>query len=147
MADDEYHSWSVGLEFRIPLFGDKKSSSVMAQVKQRKRKALLEMKAIEVALANAVDTTIRNIRSSTEQAAYSAQVAEFNNRLLEIELIRLKAGKSNSRMVLEKEEDFRSAKEAELEALINQKKAILELEMAEGSLLSRYRKDVMKEGL
>ncbi len=147
MEDDDYYSWSVGLEFRVPLFGDQKSSSEMAQVKQRKRKALLEMKAIEVALANAVNTTIRNIRSATEQATYSAQVAEFNRRLLEIELVRLKAGKSNSRMVLEKEEDFRSAKEAELEALVSQKKALLELEMAEGSLLARYHKEVVQEGL
>ncbi|MCK4536286.1 MAG: TolC family protein, partial [Desulfuromonadales bacterium] len=147
LEDDEYHSWSVGLEFRVPLFGDQKSASEMAQVKQRKRKALLEMKAIEVALANAVNTTIRNIQSATEQARYSASVAGFNSRLLEIELVRLKAGKSNSRMVLEKEEDFRSAKEAELEALISQKKAILELEMAEGSLLSRYHKDVTEGSL
>ena len=36
-----------------------------------------------------------------------------------------------------------AAKEAALEALVSQKKAILELEMAEGSLLSRYYKDVM----
>jgi outer membrane protein TolC len=147
MGDDEYHSWSVGVEFRVPIFGDWKGTSEVAQVKQRKRKAILEMKAIEVALANAVDTTIQNIESATEQAKHSASVAKFNERLLEIELVRLKAGKSNSRMVLEKEEDFRSAKEAELEALVSQKKALLELEMAEGSLLSRYNKDVLKEGL
>jgi outer membrane protein TolC len=143
MRDDDYYSWSVGLELRVPLFGDKKSASEVAQVKQRKRKALLEMKAIEVALANAVDTTIQNIQSATEQATYSGQVAGFNKRLLEIELVRLKAGKSNSRLVLEKEEDSRSAREAEVEALVAQKKALIELEMAEGSLLSRYSKDVM----
>ncbi|MCD6526249.1 MAG: TolC family protein [Desulfuromonas sp.] len=147
LESKDYYSWSVGVEFRIPLFGDQKSSSEMAQVKQRKRKVLLEMKAIEVALANAVETTIYSIQSATEQARYSSSVAEFNSRLLEIELVRLKAGKSNSRMVLEKEEDFRSAREAELEALVNQKKAILELEMAEGSLLSRYHKDVLEEGV
>lgn len=143
MEDDDYYSWSVGLELRVPLFGDKKSASEMAQVKQSKRKALLEMKAIEVALANTVNTTIQNIQSATEQAAYSTQVAEFNKRLLDIELIRLDAGKSNSRLVLEIEEDYRIAKEAEVEALVTQKKALIELEMAEGSLLSRFRKDVM----
>ena len=143
MADDDYYSWSVGFEFRVPLFGDRKSTSELAQVKQRKRKALLEMKTIEVALANAVNTTIRNIKSATEQAEYLARVADYNSRLLEIEQVRLKAGKSNSRLLLEKEEDSRAAKEAALEALVSQKKAILELEMAEGSLLSRYYKDVM----
>lgn len=147
MADTDYYSWSVGVEFRMPLFGDEKSASELAQVKQRKRKALLEMKAIEVALANAVNTTVRNIKSATEQAQYSANVADYNSRLLEIELVRLDAGKSNSRLVLEKEEDSRAAKEAALEALVSQKRAILELEMAEGSLLSRYYKDVMEESL
>ena len=147
MVDDEYYSWSVGFEFRVPLFGDEKSTGELAQVQQRKRKALLEMKAIEVALANAVNTTIRNIKSTTEQAKYSASVADFNSRLLEIELVRLDAGKSNSRLVLEKEEDSRAAKEAALEALVSQKRAILELEMAEGSLLSRHHKDVMEGSL
>ena len=147
MTDDDYYSWSVGLELRIPLFGDEKSTAELAQVKQRKRKAILEMKAIEVALANAVSTTITNIKNATEQAEYSASVADFNRRLLEIELVMLDAGKSNSRLVLEKEEDSRAAKEAALEALISQKRAILELEMAEGSLLSKYHKDVMEGGL
>lgn len=143
MESSDYDTWSVGFELRIPLFGDQKTASELAQVKQRKRKALLEMKAIEVALANAVDTAIRNLRSTTEQADHSANVAKLNNRLLEVELLRLNAGKSNSRLVLEKEDDFRSAREAELEALIDQRKAVLELEMAEGSLLSRYNIDVM----
>ncbi len=147
MTDDDYYSWSVGMELRIPLFGDEKSTGELAQVQQRKRKALLEMKAIEVALANAVSTTLSNIKSATEQAEYSASVAGFNSRLLEIELVRLDAGKSNSRLVLEKEEDSRAAKEAALEALVSQKRAILELEMAEGSLLSRYHKDVMEGGI
>lgn len=143
LESKEYDTWSVGLEFRIPLYGDRKTAGELAQAKQRKRKALLEMKAIEVALANTVSTSIHNIASATAQAGYSSSVAEANRRLLEVELIRLKAGKSNSRLVLEKEEDFRSAKEAELEALVDQKKAVLELEMAEGSLLSRYNIDVM----
>ncbi|MCM2264713.1 MAG: TolC family protein [Desulfuromonadales bacterium] len=147
MESSDYDTWSVGVELRIPLFGDEKTASELAQVKQRKRKALLEMKAIEVALANAVNTAIRNLKSTTEQADYSASVAKLNNRLLEVELLRLNAGKSNSRLVLEKEDDFRSAREAELEALIDQRKAVLELEMAEGSLLSRYNIDVMERDL
>lgn len=143
MSSSDFDTWSVGFEFRIPLYGDRKTTSELAQVKQRKRKALLEMKAIEVALANAVSTSIHSIESATAQAGYSSSVAETNRRLLEIELIRLKAGKSNSRLVLEKEEDYRSAREAELEALVDQKKAVLELEMAEGSLLSHYNADVI----
>lgn len=143
LSSSDYDTWSVGFEFRLPLYGGRKTASELSQVRQRKRKALLEMKAIEVALANVVNTSIHNIESSTAQAGYSSSVAESNRRLLEIELIRLKAGKSNSRLVLEKEEDYRKAREAELESLADQKKAVLELEMAEGSLLSRYNVDVM----
>lgn len=143
LNSSDYDTWSIGFEFRLPLYGGRKTASELSQIKQRKRKALLEMKAIEVALANVVNTSIYNIESSTAQAGYSSSVADSNRRLLEIELIRLKAGKSNSRLVLEKEEDYRRAREAELEALVDQKKAVLELEMAEGSLLSRYNVDVM----
>ena len=52
-----------------------------------------------------------------------------------MELARLDAGKSDSRSVLEKEESLNKAIDAKLESMIEYKRALLELEIAEGSLL------------
>ena len=53
-----------------------------------------------------VDSAIQQVHSTSDQINYYQQVVDFNEKLLEVELERLKAGKSNSRLVLEKEESY-----------------------------------------
>jgi len=143
----DYDTWSVGLELRLPLGGDKKSRSEMEATRQRKRQALLELKAVEVSLANALDTAIQGVRNVREQALYYAGVVDMNKRLLEAEVVRFKAGKSNSRLLLEREEELNKAKEAEIESLVRYKKSLFQLELAEGSLLVSHGVEVMEAGM
>lgn len=144
--DREYDSWAVGFEMRIPLVGGIKSSSELRAAKNRKKQELLKLKAIEVALANIVDTSIRNVQSIKEQANYYKEAVDNNKLLLDVEFKRLHRGKSNSRLVLEREESLNNALENELESLVKHKKAFLELEMAEGTLLKRYGIEIIEEG-
>ena len=60
--------------------------------------------AIEVAMANNIDTSIRNANSAKDQVKNYSRAVEYNSRLLEVELLRFKAGQSNSRIVLERED-------------------------------------------
>ncbi|MEA1901633.1 MAG: TolC family protein, partial [Thermodesulfobacteriota bacterium] len=140
----DFKSWTVGVELRIPFTGGMKSRSELAAAKRRKRQALLELKAVEVAMINGIDTAYRKVDSASEQALYYQKVVDINKHLLEVELARLDAGKSNSRSVLEKEEDLNKARESEIESIITYEKAILGLEMAEGSLLVCYNIEVME---
>ena len=140
----DYPTWGVGLELRVPIGGRKKSRSELAMAKKRKEQALLELKAVEVAVTNAVHTAIRNIYSMREQVQYYANVLDLNKKLLNVELERLKAGKSNSRLVLEREENYNKAKDEALESLIKYKRSIVGLETAEGSLLLNHGIEVME---
>jgi outer membrane protein len=143
-VDGNFPSWSVGVELRIPIGGGIKSRSELAIAKNRKQQALLEAKTVEVAVVNIIDTAIRNVHSTLEQVRHYGNVASFNKRLLEAEIARLKEGKSNSRLVLDKEEELNMAKEAEIESFVNYKKALLGLEVAEGSLLLNSSLEVME---
>jgi outer membrane protein TolC len=134
-VDGDFPSWSVGFELRIPLGGGQKSRSELTIAKNRKQQALLEAKTVEVTVVNSIDTAIRNVHSTLEQVMHYGSVARLNKLLLEAEIARLKEGKSNSRLVLDKEENLHRAKEAAIESLVNYKKALLGLEVAEGSLL------------
>ena len=143
--EGDFESWTVGVELRIPLIGGKKSRSELAVAKRRKRQALLELKAVEVAIINGINTACRKLYSACEQAVYYRSVVGINKHLLEVELARLDAGKSNSRSVLGKEEDLNKAREAEIESNITYEKAILGLEMADGTILVSYNIEVMEE--
>lgn len=145
MFDGDYRKWTVGAVLTLPLLGGMKSQSELASARYRKKQALLELKSVEVDIVNTVDTAIRNVYSTLEQLHNYRNVKDLNQRLLEVELAMLDKGKSNTRSVLEKEEDLIEAKEAELESFINNRKAILVLETAEGSLLKRYGVDVLEK--
>jgi len=143
----DYATWSVGIELRIPLGGDKKSRSELEATKQRKRQALLELKAVEVSVANSLDTAIQGVRNVGEQVRHYAGITEMNRRLLEAEVARFEAGKSNSRVLLEREEELNKAREAEIESLVRYKKSLFQLELAEGSLLVNHGIEVMEADL
>ena len=140
----EYESWTVGAEFRIPLMGGAKTRSELAAANKRKKQSLLELKATEVALANAVDTGVKNVRSALTQADGYAEAVRLNERLLEVELERLNAGLGNSRIVLEREEELNRTRESFLESLVNVEKALVALEAVKGTLLQNYGIDVME---
>ncbi|HDR14418.1 MAG TPA: TolC family protein [Desulfobacteraceae bacterium] len=143
--DRDYESWTVGLELRIPLMGGRKAKSELAAAKKRKEQTLLELKATEVALANAVDTSIKNVRNALSQADSYAEAVRLNEHLLKVELARLNAGISNSRLVLDRDEELNRAKEYYLESLVNFEKAFIALRAVQGNLLRNYGIDIMEE--
>jgi len=133
--DPDFRTWEVGFQFSVPLSGGRQTRGEFNAAKKRQEQALLELKAIEVAVVNSVDTAIQQVENTASQVSYFSEAVGFNKLLLKAELARLDAGKSNSRLVLEKEEDLLRAREAELDSLVNYQRAVVELEMAEGSLL------------
>jgi outer membrane protein TolC len=143
----DHPTWSVGVELRIPLGGNKKAASEFEATRQRKRQALLEVKAVEVSLANTVDTAIRSLESAREQVQQQAGIVDMNRNLLKMEVQRFNAGKSNSRILLEREEKLNSAQEGEAESLVRYMKSMYQLELAEGSLLANQGIDLMEVGV
>jgi outer membrane protein len=143
----EHETWSVGFELRIPLEGDKKGQSELQATRQRKRQALLEFKAVEVSLTNAVDTAVKGVRHVREQVRQVSGIVDMNRRLLAAEIAKFEAGKSNSRILLGREEELNKALEAQIEAVVKYRKAMLQLEFAEGALLANHGVDIMEAGL
>ena len=131
----DYEAWSVGVELRLALGGNRRRRSELAAAKLRRRQALLALKAIEIELANAVSSIVRRVVSSRDQIEGYRAVVAFNEKLLASELSKLSEGKSDSRKVLAIEADLIEARTTLIESLVDHRKAWLELELAEGSLL------------
>jgi outer membrane protein TolC len=131
----DYPAWTVGLELRIPLGGGRRAMADYKAATLRKEQALLGLKAVEVEILNNLDSAFSRVESTETKVESYESVSDFNRRLLENELSRLELGKSDSRKVLEIEEDLSQAREEELKSLVEHRKAWLELELAEGRLL------------
>jgi outer membrane protein TolC len=144
-VNQDYHTWKVGLTLTIPLLGGLKTKSELAIARQHKHQAILEMKSAETELVNRVDTAVREVMSAYEQVDYSTKAREVYKRLLDVEMVMLGAGRSNSRAVLDKEEDLNSARDTEVDNIAYSRKAEVALALAQGILLKQYDAEVVEE--
>ena len=133
--DADYEAWSIGVELRIPLGGGIREKADLKTAVRRKEQALLELKTAEVEIANALHTALKRVNSTRQQAGYYQRMVDSNRRLLESEIGLLDAGKSDSRRVLQIEQELVDAEIAYYQSLVEHQRAWLDWEVAEGSLL------------
>jgi len=133
----DYPSWYVGLEFRYPIFDSKRERHQAVAASMRSRQALIELSAIEVELMNGVHSLLEQVRSLRNRVVALDQVVALQERVLGNEQEALGAGRSESRKVLEAEEDLSAARLEALAARLDLRRALVELHVQEGTFLSR----------
>ena len=135
VSDASFEAWSLGVELTVPLGGWGQDKTQLEIAKFRQRQSLLNLKSVEIAIGNALETSIRKVRDSKERIDQYKIVRDSDQRLLDVELSRLEIGKSDSRKVLEIEEDLFDAKNIYIQSINEYQKALLDLEAIEGSVL------------
>ncbi len=142
VTSTDFESWYVGFELRVPLSGGAKARSQTRVARSRQEQGLLEMKAIEVELVNAVATVLKKVSAADEKARSFQGVVALNQRLLNTELALLEGGKSDSRKVLQAEQDLAEARVSELESRLDWQRAVVELLVQTGTYLEKHGFDV-----
>lgn len=140
-----YPSWSIGAELRIPLIGGIKVKNDLAAAKLRKQQVLVTLKDTETQILNAIQTALRKVSSAQESTTNYRNVVEYSTRLLETERTRLDAGRTTSRRVLEVDAAVFESRNAVVEAQVQYERALLELELVQGSLLQSRNLDLSQK--
>jgi len=135
LEHDDHESWSVGVELRIPVLTGIRQANTVRAAQAHRREALLNLKAAEVEIANNIFTAQRKVESLKAVAANYDEVAAAGQRLLKNEQNRLTEGKTDSRRLLEVENQFADAQVASIESRGEYEKARVEFEMSSGRLL------------
>lgn len=135
--DRDFPSWYVGFELRVPLTAGKRERHQLAAADIRKRQSLLELSAIEIDLINGIHVLVDKVGSLSERSSALDQVVELHERVLDNEQAFLKAGKSESRKVLEAEEDLSEARLEALSSILELRRAAVELLVQQGSYLRK----------
>jgi outer membrane protein TolC len=147
VSSSDWPSWSVGVEFRIPLGGGVRGRHEVEAARLREQQSLLGLRSMETQLLNSLDTAFHRIgETSLNVSNYQSQV-ELNQRVLAAALTRLDVGQIESRKVLEIEARLLETQSAEVESLANHRKSIVELHFLEGSLLERRNLDFTQKDL
>lgn len=155
--DQDFPDWSIGLQLRVPIMGDRRA-------KHEHKAAQLRKKATELGLDNfgkELETTLRaslhSVSTYRENGDRYQKVVTFNEKLLDSQVKSSEAGQADSRDVLEAEEDLFQVRVTSVGNAVRYQRALLELQMLSGVLLSdrgldltraelRERTEILKDG-
>jgi outer membrane protein len=135
IQDTGFPSWSAGVELHIPLAAGMRPRHELAMARMRTQQGLLTLHDIENQVLNAITTGIRKLRSADDSVHDYERIVAYNQELLESEMKRLEAGKTNSRRILEVDAALFESKNAVVEAKVLRERAHLELELVQGVVL------------
>lgn len=114
----------------MPLGGSKKGESDSQTATLRRKQAIRQLSVLRTQIRGAVENALFKVRSSQSNANSYAKTTGLNQKLLNTELERLKAGKSSADEVLEAEQAlFEAPNGGELENLVAVQRSWLELDV------------------
>jgi outer membrane protein TolC len=134
--DGDSYDALVGIRFQYPFYN--------REAKSEHRRALLRREQAEKALENLyqlvevdVRTAYIEVERTKQQIAASTATRMFDEETLRIETEKLRVGKSTSFLVAQAQRDLLISRIAEVQAVANYIKALINLYLQDGSLLER----------
>lgn len=134
IRDDQETYYSYGIKATIPL-GNRSGRGAYQRAKLTKREMEERMKKIEQAVMMSVHLAVRNIETNRVLVESNRQARKLQEANVVAEEKRLKLGVSTSWRVLQVQTDYTMAKTMELQARIAYEKALIDLYLAQGTLL------------
>jgi outer membrane protein TolC len=131
----DYPAWSVGLELRVPMLLGIRERYGLEVAILRGRLAEARLEAMEYEIMNSIETLLLKVMTLRSRVENAHKVVEFRERMLDAELSRLEAGKSNSRLIYAAEEELTEARRWELESIAALREVMMQLAYFRGSVL------------
>jgi outer membrane protein TolC len=148
MADMENSpSWSLGLELTVPLGGNIKGRNYYKAAQLSLQEAQLNLKGMQTQIANGLSTAIQKARAWQQSIGSYETVVNYNGELLDTQLARLKAGAVEAQKVLDVEANLLDSRQDLAGALGQYRRALLEVELNDGSILENRGLDLTRDEL
>ncbi|HEY1172063.1 MAG TPA: TolC family protein [Verrucomicrobiae bacterium] len=145
--DQDFPSWSLGVEFRVPLGGGVKSRHELRAAELRREATARALNGMGINLANTLRSSVFTVESHRSSVELYGQALKANEEVFNTQVARLDAGKVDSREVLDAEEDVFRARLAALETQVRYQKALLELDIITGTMLKERNLDFTQQQL
>jgi HAE1 family hydrophobic/amphiphilic exporter-1 len=133
---NKYPTYSVGIQFNLPLFGDKTARARLGRSLVEGERIETQREALEQAIQVDVRNAIQAVRTAEARLRSAAISRENTAQQYESEQRKLDAGQSDIYRVLERQTALTTARSNELRAQTELNKAIAELHRATGNSLS-----------
>jgi outer membrane protein TolC len=133
-----FPDWYVGVNFEVPLVGNRKANSLYEAQALRLRQSEEELNSVRAGIAIDLRARLDQLISSRDEIGRYAAEVDLRRQLLELERRQLSLGVSRVGQVLQREADF---VESSLRMIESETRAALLLTgimLADGSLLPRH---------
>ena len=134
MFGGEFPRWSIGVNISYPLgISSQKAAVARAQVQLSQVQA--QLKQIELQIATEVTNAAITVRSNVERVQAAQAARELAQRQLDAENSKFAVGMSTNYFVVQAQNQLATAQNNELQAVLNYRKALVELDRLQSTTL------------
>ena len=130
-----FPSWSLSLELHLPVLGDLKGGGAVEAATLGSQVAVGNLQAVERETIMTVEALVQRVLTYGKNAENNKAVSGFRKQLLDVELQRFQAGKSDIRRIYDLEQGFADAQQKELESYNRFRKSTVDLASSAGTTL------------
>jgi outer membrane protein len=123
----DYPNWQFAMTVNYPIGGNPAEAQA-ARTRLLVQQNQAQIRATELTVATEVTNAALQVTNSMESHAAARAARELSQRRLDAEMSRFEVGMSNNYQVVQMQRDLREAQNAELRALLNYRKALVEFD-------------------
>ena len=142
---NNYPRWTVQLNVSYPLGLSSQEASV-ARARVQLSQVQAQIKQIELQIATEITNAAITARNSAESVQAAQAARELSQRKLEAEQSKFEVGMSTNYFVVQAQRDLSDAQNSELRAVLNYRKALVEMERAQQTTLQSANVTVLNGG-
>jgi outer membrane protein TolC len=145
LFNNRYPRWTFALNFSYPLGLSSQEASV-ARARVQLNQVQAQVKQIELQVATDVTNAAVTVQSNTERVEAAQAARELAQKQLEAEQSKFEVGMSTNYNVIQSQRDLATAQNNELQAVLNYRKALVELERLQQTTLQNLNITVLSAG-
>jgi outer membrane protein TolC len=126
--------YMIGIQGTIP-FGNIAGRANLAAAHKEREEAIWKLKQVELAIHTDVDTAISAIQSNRQRVNSARDTSKFAQQVVDMENRRIEAGQASTIDIIDNRRRLYDAQSAELEAVDDLNKSVVQLYLATGTLL------------
>lgn len=136
IVDADFPMWAVGLQMTYPI-GTSSEEAALERAHLQVRQTEAELRQLELSVATEVTNAALQVESISERIDAAKISRELAEEQLDAEESKLQVGLSTNFFVVQSQRDLATARDAELRAILDYQKALVELERLQQTSLSR----------
>jgi outer membrane protein TolC len=145
LFDRAYPRWTLALNFSYPL-GLSTQDAALARARVQLNQVQAQVKQIELQVAADVTNAAITLRNTSEAVQAAQAARELSQRRLEAEQSKFEVGMSTNYFVVQAQRDLNDARNSELRAILNYRKALVEFERLQETTLQNSNITIVQAG-